>query len=100
MLIEPQNLTIRERLGITACLSLVKVLQGSNSMAQESLQEKIQAFLLHLAVLKHCTLLERQHWVGPQRCHPRLENRDFLRQVIELSWVLLEKGECETHEHC
>ncbi|KAL7945665.1 P-loop containing nucleoside triphosphate hydrolase protein [Trichoderma barbatum] len=92
MLIEPQHLTIRERLGVTACLSLVKAQKG-NWIAQESLQERIQAFFLHLAVLKHCTLLERQHWVGSQRCHTRPEDCGFLRQVIELSWNLMEKDE-------
>ncbi|UKZ72972.1 hypothetical protein TrVFT333_000609 [Trichoderma virens FT-333] len=89
MLIELQHLTIRERLGITACQSLVKLLKG-NLVAQVSLDERIQAFLLHLAVLKHCTLLERQHWVGPQCGHLYPEDREFLRQVIELSWRLLE----------
>ncbi|EHK26205.1 uncharacterized protein TRIVIDRAFT_218376 [Trichoderma virens Gv29-8] len=92
MLIELQHLTIRERLGITACQSLVKLLKG-NLVAQVGLDERIQAFLLHLAVLKHCTLLERQHWVGPQCGHLYPEDREFLRQVIELSWRLLENDE-------
>ncbi|RFU74346.1 dead deah box helicase [Trichoderma arundinaceum] len=91
--ISTQRLTIRERLGITACLSLVKELKDKTSVPEEGLQERIQAFLLHIAVLKHCTLLERQRWVGPQRCHPLLEDREFLRQIIEWSWALLEKDE-------
>ncbi|EHK45054.1 hypothetical protein TRIATDRAFT_292633 [Trichoderma atroviride IMI 206040] len=56
----------------------------------------VPAFLLHLAVLKHCTLLERQHWVGSQRCHSHPEDTEFLRQVIEMSWALLEKDEWMT----
>lgn len=60
------------------------------------MQEKVQAFLLHLAVLKHCTLLERQHWVGSQRCHSHPEDSEFLRQVIQISWALLEKDEWMT----
>lgn len=94
---ETHDLTIRERLGIAACLSLLRM-QKDDLINGESLdmQEKIQAFLLHLAVLKHCTLLERQHWVGTQRCHPNQEDSEFLRQVIEMSWAVLEKGEWMT----
>ncbi|PNP52574.1 hypothetical protein THARTR1_06921 [Trichoderma harzianum] len=92
MLAEPQDLTIRERLGITACLSLVGA-PRDNLTDHDSLQERVQAFLLHLAVLRHCTLLERQHWVGPQRCHPHPEDREFLRHIIELSLMLLEIDE-------
>ncbi|KAL7923614.1 hypothetical protein ACQKWADRAFT_325792 [Trichoderma austrokoningii] len=85
----PHDLTIRERLGIAACLSLPK-----GGLAD--VQEQVQAFLLHLAVLKHCTLLERQRWVGSQRCRPRTDDSEFLRQVIEMSWALLEKDEWAT----
>lgn len=88
--IEAPGLTTRERLGITACQSLVQP-REDGSITKESLQERVQAFLLHLAVLKHCTLLERQHWVGPQRCRPREDDCEFLRQVVELSLILLEK---------
>ncbi|KKO98266.1 DEAD/DEAH box helicase [Trichoderma harzianum] len=95
MLVEPQDLTIRERLGITACLSLVGAPKDSLT-DHDGLQERVQAFLLHLAVLKHCTLLERQHWVGPQHCHPHPEDREFLRHIIELSLMLLEKDDCIT----
>lgn len=95
MLVEPQDLTIRERLGITACLSLVGG-PKDNLTDHDSLQERVQAFLLHLAVLRHCTLLERQHWVGPQRCHPHPEDQEFLRHIIELSLMLLEKDEWTT----
>ncbi|KAL7915248.1 hypothetical protein GGI35DRAFT_466787 [Trichoderma velutinum] len=92
MLIEPQHLTIRERLGITACLSLAEASKGK-LMNHDNMAERIQAFLLHLAVLRHCTLLERQHWAGPQRCHPYPEDREFLRHIVELSLMLLEKDE-------
>ncbi|KAF3077509.1 hypothetical protein CFAM422_000070 [Trichoderma lentiforme] len=92
ILVEPHDLTIRERLGITACLSLVGA-SKDNLTDHDSLQEGVQAFLLHLAVLKHCTLLERQHWVGPQRCHPHPEDQEFLRHIIELSLMLLEKDD-------
>ncbi|KAL7801815.1 hypothetical protein V8C43DRAFT_324722 [Trichoderma afarasin] len=92
ILVEPHDLTIRERLGITACLSLVGA-SKDNLTDHDSLQEGVQAFLLHLAVLKHCTLLERQHWVGPQRCHPYPEDQEFLRHIIELSLMLLEKDD-------
>lgn len=94
---EQQDLTVRERLGIAACLSLLRM-QKDDSIDGKHLeiQEKVQAFLLHLAVLKHCTLLERQHWVGSQRCHSHPEDSEFLRQVIEMSWALLEKDEWMT----
>lgn len=92
MLVEPQDLTIRERLGITACLSLVGA-PKDNLTDHDSLQERVQAFLLHLAVLRHCTLLERQHWVGPQRGHPHPEDQEFLRHIIELSLMLLQKDD-------
>ncbi|KAL6831223.1 hypothetical protein J3E69DRAFT_354175 [Trichoderma sp. SZMC 28015] len=92
MLVEPQDLTIRERLGITACLSLVGA-PKDNLTDHDSLQERVQAFLLHLAVLRHCTLLERQHWVGPRRGHLHPEDQEFLHHVIELSLMLLEKDD-------
>ncbi|KAL6805406.1 hypothetical protein J3E68DRAFT_441857 [Trichoderma sp. SZMC 28012] len=92
MLVEPQDLTIRERLGVTACLSLVGA-PNDNLTDHDGLQERVQAFLLHLAVLRHCTLLERQHWVGPQRCHAHPEDQEFLRHIIELSLMLLEKDD-------
>ncbi|PTB58077.1 hypothetical protein M431DRAFT_492319 [Trichoderma harzianum CBS 226.95] len=67
---------------------------GKNVAIVNSLNWKSsKAFLLHLAVLKHCTLLERQHWVGPQRCHLHPEDREFLRHIIELSLMLLEKDD-------
>lgn len=94
---EQQDLTVRERLGIAACLSLLRMQKdGSIDGKHLDMQEKVQAFLLHLAVLKHCTLLERRHWVGSQRRHSRPEDSEFLRQVIEMSWALLEKGETMT----
>jgi hypothetical protein len=95
LIIEVHDLTIRERLGITACLSLANM-RKDGLMVRENLQEEIQAFLLHLAVLKHCTLLERQHWAGSQRCYSLPEDKEFLRQIIEMSWALLEKDECMT----
>lgn len=91
---EHEELTVRERLGIAACLSLLRMQKdGLVDGKHLDAQEKVQAFLLHLAVLKHCTLLERQHWVGSQRCHSRPKDFEFLRQVIEMSWALLEKDE-------
>ncbi|PTB69676.1 P-loop containing nucleoside triphosphate hydrolase protein [Trichoderma citrinoviride] len=89
---EPQDLTVRELLGITACLAL------ANSSEQpfkdsDHLQEHVHAFLLHLAVLRHCTLLERQHWVGLHRSIPALEDRNFLRGITEVSLMLVEKDE-------
>ncbi|KAL7793524.1 P-loop containing nucleoside triphosphate hydrolase protein [Trichoderma ceciliae] len=90
--IENQDMTVRERLGVAACLSLVKI-SNFDLASEKGLQERIQAFLLHLAVLKYCTLLERQRWVSPQRSDARPEDCEFLRQVIEMSWVLLEKDE-------
>ncbi|KAM0461154.1 hypothetical protein ACHAPV_004468 [Trichoderma viride] len=94
---EHQDLTIRERLGIDACLSLLRMQNdGLKDGIHLEMQEKVQAFLLHLAVLKHCTLLERQHWVGSQRCHSHPEDSEFLRQIIEMSWALLEKDEWMT----
>lgn len=91
---EHQDLSVRERLGIAACLSLLRMQKdGLIDGKHLDMQEKVKAFFLHLAVLKHCTLLERQHWVGSQRCHPHPEDSEFLRQIIEMSWVLLEKDE-------
>lgn len=94
---EHQDLTVREHLGISACLSLLRM-QKDDLIDGKHLdaREKVQAFLLHLAVLKHCTLLERQHWVGSQRSHSHPEDTEFLRQVIEMSWALLEKDEWMT----
>lgn len=95
---EQHDLTVRERLGIAACLSLLRMQKHGSIFGKDlDMQEKIQAFLLHLAVLKHCTLLERQHWVGSQRCHSHPEDSKFLRQIIEMSWVLLEKNEWMTN---
>lgn len=94
---ERQDLTVRDRLGIAACLSLLRMQKdGLIDGKHLDAQEKVQAFLLHLAVLKHCTLLERQHWVGSQRGHSHPEDTEFLRQVIEMSWALLEKDEWMT----
>ncbi|KAL6875303.1 P-loop containing nucleoside triphosphate hydrolase protein [Trichoderma longibrachiatum] len=95
MLVEPQDLTARERLGIAACLTLANS-PGNVSTDQGHMQEGVQAFLLHLAVLKHCTLLERQHWVGSPRSISTLEDRDFLRKIIEVSLLLMGKDECTT----
>ncbi|KAL6878867.1 P-loop containing nucleoside triphosphate hydrolase protein [Trichoderma novae-zelandiae] len=95
LLSEPQDLTTRERLGIAACLALVNS-PGNDFADPGCLQECVQAFLLHLAVLKHCTLLERQHWVGPHRSPPRLEDQNFLREITEVSLLLMETDEWTT----
>ncbi|KAL9476551.1 hypothetical protein ACSS6W_006392 [Trichoderma asperelloides] len=95
---ETKNLTVREHLGIAACLSLLRM--HKDDLANEEhfdIEERIQAFLLHLAVLKHCTLLERQHWVVSQQRHPHPEDDKFLRHVIEISWVLLNNDEWMTN---
>ncbi|EGR47843.1 uncharacterized protein TRIREDRAFT_63756, partial [Trichoderma reesei QM6a] len=91
-LVVPQDLTARERLGITACLNLANS-PGSAFADLNQLQEGIQAFLLHLAVLKHCTLLERQHWVGARRSNPAPEHQNLLRGITEASLLLMEKDE-------
>lgn len=93
------NLTIREHLGIAACHSLLRMQKdGLTDGENLDIQERIQAFLLHLAVLKHCTVLERQHWVCSQQRYPSHQDDDkFLHQVIEISWALLEKDEWMTN---
>lgn len=95
---ETNNLTVREHLGIAACLSLLRMQKdGLTNEEHFDIQERIRAFLLHLAVLKHCTLLERQHWVVSQQRHPHPEDDKFLHHVIEISWVLLENDKWMTN---
>ncbi|TFB04273.1 hypothetical protein CCMA1212_003805 [Trichoderma ghanense] len=97
MPIEPRDLTARERLGIAACLTLANSPGNASTDPDDvRLQEGVQAFLLHLAVLKHCTLLERQHWAGSHRPIPALEDRNFLRGITEVSLLLMEKDEWTT----
>ncbi|KAK5987164.1 putative helicase [Cladobotryum mycophilum] len=89
LFVDAVDLSMRERLGILACQLVLKRESANDSVVDEELHQRIQAYLLHLAVIKSCTLLERQHWMDPKNCTLTPEDSDFLAKVIEASLCLM-----------
>ncbi|VUC37465.1 unnamed protein product [Clonostachys rosea] len=88
------NLTLRMAISVAIC----KALQGHAEDDREEVGERITAFMLHLAILQLCSLLDRQ--IGSQTSNSA-DDVDFLRSFCETAHLMVRKrhtiyGSCET----
>lgn len=85
---EDSDLSMRERVCVVACRMLYNEATG-NAQKEEAVEKQTLAFMLHLAILRNSTLLERQTLIEKKQSLSAAD-ASFLRQVGEISQALLE----------